>query len=143
MTALNYNESDILQTAQELRWEVGQDFHERLMENIYSEAAHIADRAVTWPDQKPRFDLDRTIDRIVTSRRWGFPLMFLLFTLVFWLTISGANFPSRILATILLETIYPFLIRPFSTPDLIGIAFASWAGAILMRATVAHLYAGF
>lgn len=109
MTALNAGARDILQTAQDLRWDVGQDFHEQLMEDIYAEAAHLADRAVTRPDEKPRFDMDRTIDKIVTSRIWGFPLMILLFTFVFWLTISGANIPSQILATILLDTIYPLL----------------------------------
>jgi ferrous iron transport protein B len=109
MTALTIEERDILQTAEDLRWEIGQEFHEQLMENIYSEAAQLADRAVTWPDEQPRFDLDRTIDRIVTSRIWGFPLMFLLFTLIFWLTITGANYPSQFLADILLGTIYPLL----------------------------------
>jgi len=111
MAAMSIEERDILQTAQDLRWEVGQDFHEQLMENIYAEAAQLADRAVTWPDEKPRFDLDRTIDRLVTSRLWGFPLMILLFTFVFWLTITGANFPSQFLATILLDTIYPLLLQ--------------------------------
>ncbi|MDX1413856.1 MAG: nucleoside recognition domain-containing protein [Candidatus Promineifilaceae bacterium] len=109
MSTLSYIEHDILETVENLRWEVGQDFHEELMENIYAEAANLADRAVTWPDEKPRFDLDRTIDRIVTSRIWGFPLMIFLFTLVFWLTITGANYPSQFLATILLDTIYPLL----------------------------------
>ena len=61
---------EILATAQSLRWEVGEDFHEKIMETLYSNAAEIADRAVTRPGEKPRFDLDRTIDRIVTSRRW-------------------------------------------------------------------------
>lgn len=100
---------DILTTAQTLRWEIGQDYHERLMEAIYTDASNIADRAVTRPGEKPRFDLDRTIDRIVTSRRWGFPLMILLLALVFWLTISGANVPSQMLATLLLDTVHPFL----------------------------------
>jgi ferrous iron transport protein B len=109
MAALTSREQDILQTAEDLRWEVGQTFHEQLMENIYAEAAQLADRAVNLPDEKPRFDLDQTIDRIVTSRIWGFPLMFLLFTLIFWLTITGANYPSQFLATILLDTIYPLL----------------------------------
>ncbi|MBT4003591.1 MAG: ferrous iron transporter B, partial [Chloroflexi bacterium] len=58
---------------------------------------------------KPRFDLDRTIDKIVTSRIFGFPLMILLFTIVFWLTISGANVPSQMLATLLLDNLYPWL----------------------------------
>jgi ferrous iron transport protein B len=111
MAALTFKEQEILQTAEDLRWEVGQEFHEKLMENIYEEAAQLADRAVTWPDEQPRFDLDRTIDRLVTSRLWGFPLMFLLFTLIFWLTITGANYPSQFLATILLDTIYPLLLE--------------------------------
>ncbi len=114
----NFNETDnqpaldvgdILRTAETARWQIGQDFHERLMEDIYTEAAKVADRAVTRPDEKPRFDMDRTIDRIVTSRIWGFPLMILLFTIVFWLTISGANLPSSMLATLLLDNGHPFL----------------------------------
>ena len=100
---------DILNNAQSLRWEVGGDFHEHLMESIYTDAAKIADRAVTRPEEKPRFDFDRTLDKILTSRVWGFPLMLLLLMVVFWLTISGANVPSSMLATLLLDTIHPFL----------------------------------
>lgn len=103
------NPTDILQTAESLRWEIGAQFHEQLMEGIYTEATTLADRAVTRPDEKPRFDLDRTIDRIVTSRVWGFPMMLLLFTGVFWLTISGANVPSSMLATLLIDTLVPLL----------------------------------
>jgi ferrous iron transport protein B len=99
----------ILSTAQSLRWEIGRDFHQDLMEAIYTDAARIADRAVTRPDEKPRFDLDRVIDRLVTSRVWGFPMMILLFTLVFWITISGANIPSQWIASILLDKVHPFL----------------------------------
>jgi ferrous iron transport protein B len=100
---------DILASAQSLRWDVGGDFHEHLMEAIYTDAARIADRAVTRPEEKPRFDFDRTLDRILTSRLWGFPVMILLLTAVFWLTIAGANLPSSMLATLLLDTIHPFL----------------------------------
>jgi ferrous iron transport protein B len=100
---------DILATAQALRWEVGEDFHEKIMEALYTNAAEIADRAVTRSGEKPRFDLDRTIDHIVTSRRWGFLLMILLFTLVFWITISLANVPSRWISELLIGTIYPIL----------------------------------
>jgi len=100
---------DILETANQLRWQVGNNVHESLVEALYTDAARIADRAVAYPDKPPRFNLDHTIDRLVTSRVWGFPLMFLLFTLVFWLTISGANVPSSWLATILLDTIHPVL----------------------------------
>ena len=110
--------SDVLETAKTLRWEVGGNFHEHLVEAIYTEAANIADRATTRPDQKPRFDFDRTLDRLVTSRIWGFPLMIALFTLVFWLTISGANVPSAWLATILLDIIHPMLKQGAATISL-------------------------
>ncbi|HEY84530.1 MAG TPA: ferrous iron transporter B [Chloroflexi bacterium] len=100
---------EILKTAEALRWEVGGDFHESLVENIYTNAAQLADRAISYPDKPPRFDLDRSIDRLVTSRVWGFPIMLLLLMVVFWLTISGANVPSAMLATLFLEIIYPFL----------------------------------
>ena len=99
----------ILTAAQKLRWEIGGDFHQTLMEAIYTDAAAIADRAVTRPGKKPRFDLDRTIDRLVTSRTWGFPLMLLLFTAVFWLTIVGSNIPSQFLSDILIGAVYPWL----------------------------------
>jgi len=79
------------------------------MQDIYADAARIACRAVTRAGEKPRFDLDRSIDRIVTSRRWGFPVMILLFMLIFWITITGANIPSAMLSTLLLDTIYPIL----------------------------------
>ncbi|MEP6673054.1 MAG: ferrous iron transport protein B [Chthoniobacter sp.] len=99
----------ILQTADSLRRQVGTQFHERIVEAIYADAARLADRAVTRPGAKQYFDFDRTIDRVVTSRVWGFPVMVLLFALMFWLTISGANVPSRWLAALLLDTVYPML----------------------------------
>ncbi|MCP3962027.1 MAG: ferrous iron transport protein B [bacterium] len=100
---------EILTTASRLRWKVGPHFHQSLMEGIYTEAARFADRAVTRADEKPRFDLDRTMDRLVTSRVWGFPLMLALLTVVFWLTIAGANVPSAMLASFLIDTVHPFL----------------------------------
>jgi len=99
----------ILQTADGLRRQVGTQFHERLVESIYADAARLADRAVTRPGAKPRFDFDRALDGVVTSRLWGFPIMLLLFALMFWLTITGANIPSRWLAALLLDTVYPAL----------------------------------
>ena len=100
---------DILRTAQELRARVGIDFHEKLVESVYTEAASLADRAVTRADEAPKFDLDQTIDRLVTDKRWGFVFMILLFTLVLWITIVGANVPSQMLANLLLDTVHPWL----------------------------------
>jgi ferrous iron transport protein B len=99
----------ILKQAEELRWEIGRDFQDDLMEAVYTDAARIADRAVTRSDEAPRFDLDRTIDRLVTSRIWGFPIMLLLLATVFWVTISGANVPSAMLADLLIGNAHPAL----------------------------------
>ena len=38
MTTAVAQVSDILQTVDDLRWDVGPDFHEQLMEDIYAEA---------------------------------------------------------------------------------------------------------
>lgn len=118
----------ILANAQKLRWELGGGFHEQLMEAIYAEAARMADRAVADESQgKQRFDLDRAIDRVVTSRTWGFPVMLLLFAVIFWITISGANYPSAWLGTLLLENIYPLLRQG---ADLVGLPW--WLSGVLI-----------
>jgi ferrous iron transport protein B len=85
--------NDILSTAQSLRENLGENFQDHLTEALFTDAAQIADRAVVRPGERARFDLDRSIDRIVTSRTWGFPMMILLLTAVFWITIQGANIP--------------------------------------------------
>ncbi|MGE0360417.1 MAG: ferrous iron transport protein B [Vicinamibacterales bacterium] len=95
--------------ASQLRWQVGTEFHQSLMEALYTEAARIADRAVTRADGPRRFDLDRAIDRLVTSRIWGVPLMIAMLTAVFWLTIAGANVPSGMLASVLIDWAHPLL----------------------------------
>ena len=43
-------------------------------------------------------ELDRKIDDILTSKLFGIPIMLALLGFVFWLTISGANYLSEILA---------------------------------------------
>jgi ferrous iron transport protein B len=99
----------IFTVASQLRWQVGKDFHQKLMEVIYTEAARLADRATTRTGEKPRFDWDRTVDRLVTSRTFGFPLMLLMLTVVFWITIAGANVPSAMLAELLIDKLHPLL----------------------------------
>ncbi len=46
-------------------------------------------------------DRDRALDRLLTSRMTGIPVMLLLLAFVFWLTIAGANLPSRLLSDLL------------------------------------------
>lgn len=62
--------------------------------------------------------LDRKLDKIVTSRIFGFPLMFILLLLVFWLTMTGANYPSSALSSFfsMLEEHIRTLLEDISSP---------------------------
>ena len=104
----NVRESIIL-TANALRWEVGENLHDSLMETIYNDAAAISGKAVIKSGEKPSFDFDRTIDKLVTSRWLGFPIMFLVLAVVFWITIVGANVPSSLIASLLINNVQPVL----------------------------------
>lgn len=99
----------ILTRANALRWDVGENFHDVLMETIYTDAAKIADTVVQRSGKSQRFNWDRTLDRLLTSRWTGFPVMLFLLMGVFWITIAGANVPSALIANLLLDTIHPAL----------------------------------
>lgn len=83
------NRDHIISAANTLRWELGENFHDEIMESIYKEAGKISRKTVVVTGEQQGFNLDRKIDKIVTSPVWGFPIMFLLLAVVFWLTISG------------------------------------------------------
>ena len=52
--------------------------------------------------EKTAYDeTDRRLDRILTGKRVGYPVMLALLTLIFWLTITGANYPSALLSAAL------------------------------------------
>lgn len=105
----NTPKESILATANNLRWEVGDNLHDTLMESIYENATAIANKVVVYPDKKPAFSLDRTLDKVLTSKYLGFPIMFLILAVIFWLTIEGANVPSGLLASLLVDTLHPLI----------------------------------
>ncbi len=90
----------ILQRAALLRRALDEDFRDRLVEDIYNEAARIT-QAVVQGDERRAFSWEERIDHLVTHPVWGLPLMLLGLALTFWVTIVGANYPSEWLSTIL------------------------------------------
>ena len=100
----------ILRAATRHRWALRPGFHDALAENIYREAARIADASVHEGPKKAGVEIDRALDRWLTSRVFGFPLMLAILAVVFWLTIAGANVPSAMLATLLLDRVHPLLL---------------------------------
>ena len=103
------NSNDILNLADELRWEIGEYFHDSLAESIYADAAKIAAVTIEYDNKKAAYNFDRAFDRVVTSPWLGFPIMFVLLAVVFWVTIEGSNIPSGYLASILVDDFHPAL----------------------------------
>ncbi len=99
----------LLARAQSLRWGLRPDVHDELAESIYAEARRISEASVLRGLSRARFDFDRTLDRVLTSKVTGFPAMLALLALVFWITITGANYPSALLASLLIDTVHPLL----------------------------------
>lgn len=52
--------------------------------------------------KNPNYDKkDRILDKIFTSKITGFPIMILFLLMIFWITISGANYPSSLISALL------------------------------------------
>ena len=90
------NASDVINRASALRGTLSAQFRDEAVRSLYAEATRIAGRASVR--DTTRLDVDQRIDRLVTSPVFGLPLMALLLAVVFWLTVAGANVPSRMLA---------------------------------------------
>ena len=101
---------EVLELASQLRWKLPTDFHDSLVTAFYRESERIARAAEVRGLRRMGLDLDRTLDRALTSRWTGFPVMLLILTVVFWLTIAGANVPSSLLATLLVDQVHPWLV---------------------------------
>ncbi len=101
--------NNLLALASDLRWEVGSDFHESLVESVYGEAARIADACIEQRGHDTASVWDRRLDRWFTGKWTGLPIMVLMLAAVLWLTIIGANYPSGMLAWFLLDVMHPLL----------------------------------
>ncbi len=92
-----------------LRWRLSYSFQDSLSEGFFAAAERIARAVELRGLKRARFDFDRRLDRLLTSRTLGFPVMLLLLTLVFWITVAGANVPSALLADQLIDKLQPWL----------------------------------
>ena len=71
-------------------------FKELIISKIVKDAEKIA-RDVCKFENKDYASRDRKIDHILTSKRYGIPIMILFLLIIFWITIEGANYPSQVL----------------------------------------------
>jgi len=99
----------VLRIADEYHKILGDHYRNDLVEAIYAQATTLINASVSTDFSARSFRVDRAIDRIVTHKIWGFPIMFLLLAAVLWITIIGANYPSQWLSDLFVGWLYPLL----------------------------------
>ena len=69
---------------------------ENKISKIVTAAEKICKQVCTF--KKTEYNMrDRKIDKILTSKKFGIPIMLVFLGIIFWLTIIGSNYPSQIL----------------------------------------------
>lgn len=71
-------------------------FRDNIVSSIMKKAENICQNVCTFENENYS-NKDRKIDKILTSKKFGIPIMILFLMLIFWLTIIGANYPSQAL----------------------------------------------
>lgn len=115
------NDSSMLESLDEylpLHWQQDPELNKRLQQAM----AHLADCGIAAEEVKDKIvscliltaegisaecvvmereachRRDRKIDAVLTSKRFGIPIMVLLLMLIFWITITLANYPSQLIS---------------------------------------------
>ncbi|MEC4117417.1 ferrous iron transport protein B [Myroides phaeus] len=99
----------ILEKANQYHDSLGLDYSDNVAGAIFSQVSKTVKSTVKSDENQRAFRIDRMIDNVVTSKRFGFPIMLLMLGGVLWLTIIGSNYPSDALSYLLLEQLYPLL----------------------------------
>lgn len=75
------------------------NFKDKIVSNIMKRAEEVTKEVCTF-ENKDYGAKDRKIDKILTSKKFGIPIMIFFLAIIFWITIIGANYPSDILFNI-------------------------------------------
>lgn len=90
---------DLVKVSKSVQSIYGDSLRDSIVKDIYSTAEVITKKVVTKKSQR-KINFDKKIDDLLTSRIFGYPIMIILLGVVFWLTITGANYPSQMLANL-------------------------------------------
>lgn len=75
-----------------------------LEEKIYSSVYDYCEKicAKVYEIKKENYyEKDVKLDKILTSKKYGIPIMLLILSAIFWLTITGSNYPSSVISNTL------------------------------------------
>lgn len=112
---------------------------EVINENNFNEAKLIKNKYIK--ENNDKYHRDKLIDNIITSKRFGIPLMLLLLAFILFITIIGSNYPSQLLSLIFnkIEVLLIKFCNYFSAPDwFIGVFIRgmyrtlSWVVAVML-----------
>ena len=73
-------------------------FNDKIISEIFFNAEMLT-KSVCSYSKDSYSNIDRKADKILTSKKFGIPIMLLFLGLIFWLTIVGANYPSELLSS--------------------------------------------
>lgn len=88
-----------LQLAREYLRQIGIDntlLRDKIVSRIVCTAEGLCKKVVSYENEKYNLR-DRKIDKIITSKTFGIPIMILLLSFIFWVTLVGANYPSKLI----------------------------------------------
>ena len=72
------------------------NFKDKIVADIMKRAEDVSKEVCTF-ENKDYSSRDRKIDKILTSKKFGLPIIILFLGIIFWFTIVGANYPSKAL----------------------------------------------
>ncbi|MGI6119860.1 MAG: nucleoside recognition domain-containing protein [Desulfosporosinus sp.] len=110
--------------AEKFRLSSGNIFGDRIVCDIYAEAEAIAKKILNNDDRKS--NMSNKIDNILTSKTFGYPIMFLTLGIILWITIVGANVPSGMIAKAL------FALQDVLTGMFVSVGAPDWLHGVLV-----------
>ena len=72
------------------------NFKDCIVSDIMHKSEEICGKVCVFEDENYS-NRDKKIDKILTSKKFGIPIMLLFLAVIFWLTIVGSNYPSQVL----------------------------------------------
>jgi ferrous iron transport protein B len=99
----------VLEAAEKARWTVPRNSYDAIVESLYAEAGKLSEAYVTYGGGDASGNWRSKLDRLLTGRWTGMPIMALMLLTVLWITISLANVPSGMLADLLIGKGQPLL----------------------------------
>lgn len=112
-----YIEGDFSSTLEDIKSKIPQNIDKKKIRDDFSKinydyASKLFEASVSTKNNKE--DFDDKIDSIVTSKHFAIPIMLIMLSVILWITICGANYPSELLSKALFSIepgMYNFLMN--------------------------------